>query len=375
MNRIFGFEPKTAHSLLSKTGSPEELFAMRPEQADRLLGPYSRHRGCITMKAYEETERELEALDAKGIRFSGFSGTDFPELLRECPDTPLGLYIRSSTPPGKLFSEKRFISVIGTRDISSYGRDWCGRIVSGLASSTAKPVIVSGLALGTDICAHVTAMDEGLPTIAVMATGPDAVYPHRHREFAERIAQTPGCALVTDYPPGTAPLPVHFLRRNRIIAGMSEASVLIESKTKGGGMMTSRLAFSYDRDVYALPGRADDLRSQGCNMLIKEKIAEPVVSVESLMEAMRTGSLAKGPRMSDAERIREVFGKHADEGEMQLMADMLSVIRQERGICLDDLGAVLSLDQGSVFSLTGMLEMEGFIYIDLLRRCSVCSKR
>lgn len=375
LNRIFGFEPKTAHALLAKVGDAGELFRMSKESIDGLLGPYSKHKGLITIKAYEDTERELEELDRKGIRFSGYSSTDYPELLKECPDSPLGLYIRGTGTYGDIFGKKRSIAVIGTRDLSSYGREWCGRIMAGIASTGEKPLIVSGLALGTDICAHLAALDAGLPTIAVMATGPDSVYPYRHREFAERIAQTPGCALITDYPPGTAPLPIHFLRRNRIIAGMSEAVVLIESRIKGGGMMTSRLAFSYDRDVYALPGRIDDPRSQGCNMLIKEKMAEPIVSAENLAESLGLGIVRKSRQKSDREMLSERFGDHADETEIFQMEKIISVIRKNRDIFLDELGDMMQMDQAAVISLTGLLEMEGFIHIDMLRRCSICSKR
>ncbi len=372
LNKVFGFDPKAAHALLSRTGSAEELFAMKQEQRDGLLGPYSKYRGLVTAKSYEEAERELESLSGQGIRFSGFTSDDFPDMLKECPDAPLGLYIRSCTPPGGLFNRRRSISVIGTRDLSYYGREWCGRIVNALAESDARPAVVSGLALGTDICAHVAALDSGLPTIAVMATGPEKVYPYRHSEFAERIASTPGCALITDYPPGTAPLAIHFLRRNRIIAGMSEATILVESKIKGGGMMTSRLAFSYDRDVYALPGRADDIRSQGCNLLIKEKVAEPVISVESLAESLNLRSKGGRRSSSDAERIWKRFSGHVEEEDIRTMTMLMSAIRNERGICLDELGALAGLEHSRLSFLTGMLEMEGFIRIDLLRHCTVC---
>ena len=178
------------------------------------------------------------------------------------------------------------VAVVGTRDISPYGREWCERIVHALARTSPKPLIVSGLAIGTDICAHKAALEASLPTIAVMATGTDTIYPYRHRQIAEKMSGTQGCALVTDYPPGTAPLPVNFLRRNRIIAGLSHATILVESKIKGGGMMTCRLAFSYDRDVYALPGRADDLRSQGCNHLIRARMAEPLTSEEDIIDSL-----------------------------------------------------------------------------------------
>lgn len=139
-------------------------------------------------------------------------------------------------------------------------------------------------------------------------------------------------------------------------------------------MMTSRLAFSYDRDVYALPGRADDIRSQGCNLLIKEKIAEPIISVESLAESLNLKSKAGRRTVSDAERIRMKFSGHADEEDIRIMTTLMSAIRNERGICLDELGALAGLEHSRLSLLAGMLEMEGFIHVDLLRRCTACVK-
>ena len=244
-------------------------------------------------------------------------------------------------------------------------------MVQGLGTSPESPTVISGLALGTDICAHRQAVASGLPTIAVMATGPDAVYPYRHREFAEQLVCTEGCALITDYPPGTAPLAIHFLRRNRIIAGLSEATVLIESRIKGGGMMTARLAFSYNRDVYALPGRVDDPRSQGCNHLIKEKVAEPVDSVEGLLNGLGIIAGKGGARISDMDLISETFGPSADKETLSELKIMVETIRKNRGMNLDDLSVRTGLGYSRTMTLAGMLEMKGIISMDLLQRCTV----
>ena len=265
----------------------------------------------------------------------------------------------------------RRIAVVGTRDISPYGREWCVRTVTGLASSSEKPAVISGLALGTDFCAHKTALEYGLPTIAVMATGPETVYPFRHREFAERLYSTPGCALVTDYPPGTAPLPVHFLRRNRIIAGLSDSTILIESKIKGGGMMTSRLAFSYSRDVYALPGRSDDPRSQGCNILIKNKVAEIITSVDELLESLSLSRVRKSYGQAAEDLLNEAFGKNLPYGQVGRMLALIGIIRKERGITLEELSSESGIEYIEVSKLARLLETYGFIDIDILQRCTV----
>ena len=371
LNRIFGFEPKVAHALVSHIGSASEIFRLPDKDLDALTGPWSRYKGKICRKALDEAHEELERLSEKGISFIGFTEAGYPELLAECEDAPVGLYIRSRTPADRLFTRRRSIAVVGTRDISPYGQEWCGRIVHGLGSSSEKPAIISGLALGTDICAHREAVASGLPTIAVMATGPEAVYPHRHREFAEIMADTEGCALITDYPPGTAPLAIHFLRRNRIIAGLSDATILIESRIKGGGMMTSRLAFSYNRDVYALPGRVDDPRSQGCNLLIKGKVAEAVDSVEGLIDSL--GLQVGKPRrtLSDSEIISSIFGSDTAPDIIAALTDLLQRIRRHRNISMDDLSAMTGSPYSMIARLTGMLEMEGLITIDLLQRCAI----
>lgn len=374
LNRIFGFEPKIVHAMISHFGSASALFSLSPEELDGLLGPWSKYRGRICRKALDEAAEEIESLRGRGISFIGCTEAGYPELLLECADAPAGLYIRSMTPADELFAGSERISVVGTRDISPYGMEWCSRIVEGLGRTEGKPVIVSGLALGTDICAHRKALECGMPTIAVMATGPESVYPGRHKDFADRLAGTPGCALVTDYPPGTAPLAIHFLRRNRIIAGLSRAVILIESRIKGGGMMTARLAFSYDRDVYALPGRVDEARSQGCNLLIKEKTAEAVDSAEGLIGSLGYRTDRGRRKASASSLVQEAFGGRAGSGLIAELAGMLDMISRHRGITLDDLAALGGRDYSRTSQLAGMLEMEDLITIDLLQRCMACTR-
>lgn len=370
LNRIFGFEPKVAHALISHFGNASEIFRMKGKDMDALLGPYSKYRGAINARAFEEAAEEVTRLSGKDISFLGATEAGYPALLRECDDAPLGIYIRSRTPADKLFGPHKGIGVVGTRDISPYGMEWCRRIVQGMGTSSDRPVIISGLALGTDICAHVQALDSGLPTIAVMATGPESVYPYRHTAIADRIAGTEGCALITDYPPGTAPLAIHFLRRNRIIAGLSEALILIESRIKGGGMMTSRLAFSYNRDVYALPGRVDDTRSQGCNLLIKEKIADAIDSVDGLLDSLGFRNRKRGRALSETEMLRLRF-PDADRSIIEEMAEIIKTVKANRGINLDDLSAVTGLGYVKTVRLAGLLETEGMITSDLLKRYTI----
>lgn len=371
LNRIFGFEPKVAHALISNIGSASEIFRLPEKDLDTLIGSWSKYKGKICRRALDDAHEEVDRLSGNGISFIGCTESSYPELLADCEDAPVGLYIRSRTPAARLFSYERSIAVVGTRDISPYGQEWCSRIVHGLGCTSPKPAIISGLALGTDICAHKEAISSGLPTIAVMATGPEDIYPYRHRGFAEMMADTEGCALITDYPPGTAPLAIHFLRRNRIIAGLSDTTILIESRIKGGGMMTSRLAFSYNRDVYALPGRIDDPRSQGCNLLIKSKVSEAIDSVEGLIESLGLQTGKKRSCIQEADILTDIYSGKAGPETIAELSDLLKTIRKHRGITLDDLSAMTGLQYSMIARLTGMLEMEGLISIDLLQRCTI----
>lgn len=374
LGRIFGFEPKTALALISHCGDAKSIFRLGKDELEALLGPYSRHRGEICPEKQEEAYRELTDLQSKGIRYIGFTEENYPEILKECEDPPVGLYIRSETPEDELWIPSRKISIVGTRDISPYGKEWCERIVRGLASSGEKPMIVSGLALGTDICAHRTALECGLPTIGVMATGPECIYPYRNEGPARQMVRTPGCALVTDYPPGTAPLAVHFLRRNRIIAGLSQATILVESKIRGGGMMTSRLAFSYNRDVYALPGRADDLRSQGCNRLIREKVAEPLTSIEELLDSIGMKAPSKSGKLSAADLLHSIYSGTMEQKKVTMMHQILDEIIRERGISIEEIAESASLPYHLAGKLCNIMESDGLISIDLLGRCSIRAK-
>lgn len=373
MNRIFGFEPKVGLELISHLGSASALFSLAPREQEQIIGPYSKYKGKITPGAVEAEIRELEKLESSGISFCGWTDECYPSLLKECEDPPIGLYVRTSTPLEQLWQPRTRIAVVGTRDISPYGREWCGRIVRSLAMTEDRPAIVSGLALGTDITAHRTALEEGLPTIGVMATGPEDVYPFRHRDFAARLVNTPGCALISDYPPGTSPVALNFLRRNRIIAGLSDATLLIESKIKGGGMMTSRLAYSYNRDVFALPGRLDDICSQGCNDLIRRKIAEPITSEKDLMESLGLTSRRKAPAANTLSRVEATYAGMLSDERMRIMTGIVRTIISRRGISLDELPGATGADYRTIAELVGMLEIDGFIGVDLLKRCSLLS--
>lgn len=372
LNRIFGFEPKISLALISHLGSAAEVFNLNPKEIDSLLGPHSKYRGMISEEAAAKAYQELEQLNRQGISFIGWNEDGYPSSLKECEDAPAGLYIRSSSP--EIFTPgRRLISVVGTRDLSPYGKEWCEKLVGCLSDIPEKdrPVIVSGLALGTDICAHQKAFSAGLATIAVMATGPEDIYPSRHRCFAEKIVHSSGSALITDYPPGTAPLAIHFLRRNRIIAGLSEATILIESKIKGGGMITARLADSYNRSVFALPGRVDDIRSQGCNHLIRSRIAIPITSPDDLLKELGVKRIRRASSENDIADLEAIYKDSLPGDRISQMKRILLAIRKERGITIEEIAEQTELGYNLTAQLAGMLETDAIISRDLLQRCFI----
>lgn len=369
LNGIFGFEPRLGRALLEHFGDAREIFRSGRDELRAITGPVAKYLDRLIPEAVDEALREMDTLKACGADFVGCDEDGYPPLLSECPDPPLGLYYRSSDGTPDFGSAPVKIGIVGTRDMSSYGQEWCTMIVKALSRAKPAPVIVSGLAFGIDRTAHAAALDYGLQTIAVMATGIDDIYPYRHIPLAERIAAAPGSALVTDYPPGTVPKPVNFLRRNRIIAGMCNAVILVESRAKGGGMITARLACEYDRDVYALPGRADDIRSEGCNILIREKRAEVITDLASLTRRIGLEGYLNPKKKTVAELLSEYYGDFPEE-DFRKLVTVAETIRKHRGLTPDELAAECGMDAREIGRSAGLLETDGIVCMDILRRCS-----
>lgn len=371
LNRIFGFNPGAGRLIIEAAGSAMGVFELDRDGLDDLMGPFNRFRSQITTDELDKSASELGRLESLGYEFIPLSDRRYPGMLRDCADAPLGLYVRSDSPLEPLSGDGAVISIVGTRDMSPYGKEWCQRIVDALARCGQKPVIVSGLALGVDITAHMSALEAGLPTIAVLPTYITDIYPPQHRRAAARIASSPGSALVSDYPPGTSPQAISFLRRNRIIAGMSQATILIESKTKGGGLITANLAFDYSRDVYALPGRVDDPRSQGCNRLIRAKVAEPIDDLDTFIKSLGLGTSRRRDRAGLREEIESYYGTRLEDAELRLITEMAGIIRERRGISTEELCQDRGCSWAEASRLTGLLEADGFIERDMFGRCSV----
>ena len=366
--KVFGYEPRIALSLVENLGSASAVFDLPQKERDELVGP--KYAGDLSDAFLEQTAAELRELERQGCHFLPMSDPAFPAALRDCGDSPAGLYYRSDSAPERIFGKRPAIAIVGTRDISPYGRECCARLVAALSQAPVKPVIVSGLAFGVDISAHMAALGYGLPTIGVLPVGIDEVYPATHRVAAAKIAAAPGSALVTDFPPGTGPVGFTFLRRNRIIAALSDATVLIESKIHGGGLITARLAADYGREVFALPGRIDDVRSAGCNLIIRDKTAEAIVNIAEAGMQLGLGKYNLRREADFNAKVRD-FYRNRPEKQRNVLLKTASAIRRQRGVTVDGLCTLLSMPYAEVSTLVITLQSDGFIDTDLQGRCMV----
>lgn len=222
---------------------------------------------------------EISFAEKNGIRILTFFDADYPYRLKRCEDAPLFFFCKGE----QVLNPEYSLAIVGTRNATEHGRRTCAQLVAGLAAF--KPLIISGMALGVDIVAHKTALDCALPTAAVLAHGLDTLYPPQHRTVAGKMLQQRG-VLVSEYPSGTRPDKGNFPERNRIIAGLSDAVIVVEAAERGGALITAELASDYHREVFAIPGRPDDVYAAGCNKLIRDHKASLVQNAEDVVQLM-----------------------------------------------------------------------------------------
>lgn len=229
-------------------------------------------------KILEQAERETEFIEKFSIKPLFYLDAEYPERLRQCEDCPIVLFVKSKADIN--FNRERFISIVGTRKATDYGKNICEKLITGLSEKGYNPVVVSGLAYGIDIIAHKSALKNNLQTLAVLGHGLDTIYPTAHRNIAKDINETG--ALITDFPSKTKFDRNNFIKRNRIIAGLSDATIVVESGEQGGALITADLANSYSREVFAVPGNVGAKYSQGCNQLIKNNKAALIETPEDI---------------------------------------------------------------------------------------------
>lgn len=241
----------------------------------------AKHPDLVNREAIQHAKQELQFITKHNITTYFYRDDNYPYRLAQCVDAPLMLYAKGNIN----VNPKHVVSVVGTRQPSERGKDWCRNLVLDLAKQVPDLTIISGLAYGIDVIAHKAAIEAGIPTIIIPAHGLDRIYPATHRNVAVQSLDKGG--ILTEYTCGTEPERHNFVARNRIVAGMADALVVVESKKKGGSLITANMAMDYGRDIFALPGRYDDICSAGCNELIKNNNAQLIESADDLIQAMQ----------------------------------------------------------------------------------------
>lgn len=282
LTMLNGVGNSLARNLVAWLGNEEAVFTEKPAVLELIpgIGPILSKGISQQSAVLKRAEAEIEFIHKNGIQCLYYSDDDYPYRLKECPDAPLILYAKTACS----LNEGHFVAIVGTRHATDYGKELCSKLVQGLMSLP-QVTVVSGLAYGIDVTAHKLALASELPTLGVVAHGLDRIYPYSHRQIASNMLEQGG--LVTEYPSETNPDRQNFVQRNRIIAGISDAVVVVESGAKGGALITAELGNDYNRDVFAYPGRTTDNWSKGCNTLIRQNRAALIESADDLIRAMR----------------------------------------------------------------------------------------
>ncbi len=276
-----GIGHRGAKLLIDELGSAQAVFEHRKEIPDLL--PDTSARVCEALEcpeALERAKREMEFVEKNHLTCLTLQDEAYPTRLRECVDAPVVLFFKGNCD----FNRLHVISMVGTRRASDYGKQFCADFLHDLAELCPDILVVSGLAYGIDIHTHRAALDNHLATVGVLAHGLDRLYPYHHRQTAVEMLKEGG--LLTEFLSETNPDPFNFVCRNRIVAGMADATIVVESAEKGGSLITADLATGYGKDCFAVPGRVNDAFSKGTNQLIRDNKAALIENAEDFVKAM-----------------------------------------------------------------------------------------
>lgn len=336
----------TAKVLVSYCGGAREVFEAK--KTDLLKIPNVGEAiatNILDKKVMEDAEEELRFIEDNGVRPLFYLHKDFPQRLRNLSDAPIMLYYRG---PADLNS-RRTIGIIGTRTPTPHGLSVCEELVEGLVPY--KPLIISGLAYGIDVAAHKKSLDLGLETVAVLGHGLARIYPAQHKKVAMEMAERGG--LVTEFASHVGPERENFPMRNRIVAGLCDAIIVVETALKGGSIITVQQANGYSRDVFAVPGRVKDKFSQGCNYLIKKSMAMLVESAEDVMATLRWSRADNGQSVPVQAKL---FDELSDAEKL-----VVDTIQAAEEIGVDELSYATKIGQGELASWLLSLEFKGIV--------------
>ena len=316
-----------------------------PDASDKLV---SAIKNCDEARSRAEVELEYDL--RYGIEPIPMNDDRYPQRLKNCDDAPLMLFYKGNAD----LNQQRVINIVGTRQCTPYGEDLIRRFIADLKQLSPRVLIVSGLAYGVDINAHRQALANGYETVGVLAHGLDDLYPTRHRETALQMIEHGG--LLTEFLTQTNADKINFVRRNRIVAGMSDACILVESKAHGGGLITTEISQAYGRDVFAFPGRVGDAYSEGCNNLIRSNGAGLITSAADFVKDMGWQDDATLMRAKQQGIERSLFPELSPEE--QLIVDILS---KTNDLQINLISVKTNIDITRLTSLLFTMEMKGII--------------
>jgi len=345
LTQVPGIGDVHGRTLIEHYGSAELIFKARKKDLERLEGIGSIKADRIkSFRDFDIAESELAFIEKHRIQPLLLTGNAYPKRLLNCYDCPVILYYRGNAD----LNHNRIISIVGTRNNTEYGRQVCEQFVEELRNSDL--LVVSGLAFGIDTIAHKAALKNNLPTVAVLAHGLDRIYPPQNKQLARDMALHGG--LLTDSISNTKPDKQNFPKRNRIVAGIADAVVVIESSKKGGSLITAEIANGYNKDVFAIPGRINDTKSEGCNYLVKNNKAMLITGADDLLETMDW----KNKKPLDKIKQRALFVDLSPNEKI-----IFDLILQTDPISIDDLHARSNLSSSNIASALLMLEMQQLI--------------
>lgn len=331
--------------LVNHCGSAQAVFNTKAEHLKKIpgIGPKTAQ-SILNKETFNRAETELAFTEKYKITPLFYTESNYPKRLLNCDDAPALLYFKGNAN----LNNQKIVAVVGTRNATAYGRAFCEKLILGLKRHNL--LVVSGLAYGIDIAAHKAAINNNVATVGVLGHGLDRIYPAIHRNTAEKMLANGG--LLTEFPSATNPDRQNFPKRNRIIAGMADATIVVEAAIKGGALITAQIANSYNRDVFALPGSIDDEFSEGCNYLIKTNRAQLITKVEDIEYILGWVESKLQPK---PQQLTIYPNLNPTEQEI------INLIAQKNSTNFDDLQYNLNMPQSKLAMLILNLEMQGVI--------------
>ncbi|MCD0489414.1 DNA-processing protein DprA [Pedobacter sp. MC2016-14] len=335
-----------AGNLLTYFGSAEAVFKASKKELLAIDGiGAARVQHILNTNALKLAEQQLKIIERQKIEILFYSDDNYPRRLRQCADAPIVLYYKGTAD----LNHPRMVSVVGTRKATDYGRRLCEQLAAELMRYDV--VLVSGLAFGIDVAAHQECLKRGVSTIGVLGHGLDRIYPSLHTNIAQQMAQNGG--LLTEFPFGTNPDKENFPKRNRIIAGMTDATIVVEATAKGGALITADIANSYSRDVYAFPGRTTDQYSEGCNHLIKNNSAALINHSKDLIHYMG---------WNDVKLPQFAVQRNLDVNLIDEEKQIIDLLRRSPAL-IDEISAATSIPQSKLAIHLLNLEIQGLLTV------------